>query len=66
MSETVLEVTDLDAFYGSAHVLQSLSMSVGTGTTGIVGRNGMGKSTLCNVIMGLPPATARGSITARG
>jgi branched-chain amino acid transport system ATP-binding protein len=66
MSEQVLEITDLDAFYGSAHVLQSLSLSVGAGTTGIVGRNGMGKSTLCNAIMGLPPAKARGSIRFAG
>jgi branched-chain amino acid transport system ATP-binding protein len=62
MSEQVLEVSGLDAYYGSAHVLQSLSLSVGARSTGIVGRNGMGKSTLCNVIMGLPPAKARGSI----
>jgi branched-chain amino acid transport system ATP-binding protein len=47
-------------------VLQSLSCSVGARTTGIIGRNGMGKSTLCNVIMGLPPAKARGSITFGG
>jgi branched-chain amino acid transport system ATP-binding protein len=39
---------------------------VGARTTGIIGRNGMGKSTLCNVIMGLPPAKARGSITFGG
>jgi branched-chain amino acid transport system ATP-binding protein len=66
MSESVLEIAGLDAFYGSAHVLQSLSCSVGSRTTGIIGRNGMGKSTLCNVIMGLPPAKARGSITVGG
>jgi branched-chain amino acid transport system ATP-binding protein len=62
MSDQALTVAGLDAFYGSAHILQSLSMSVGARSTGIVGRNGMGKSTLCNVIMGLPPAKARGSI----
>jgi branched-chain amino acid transport system ATP-binding protein len=66
MSDSVLDIAGLDAFYGSAHVLQSLSCSVGTRTTGIIGRNGMGKSTLCNVIMGLPPAKARGSITFGG
>jgi branched-chain amino acid transport system ATP-binding protein len=65
-STPVLEIAGLDAFYGSAHVLQSLSCSVGSRTTGIIGRNGMGKSTLCNVIMGLPPAKARGSITFGG
>jgi branched-chain amino acid transport system ATP-binding protein len=65
-STPVLQISGLDAFYGSAHVLQSLTCSVGTRTTGIIGRNGMGKSTLCNVIMGLPPAKARGSITFGG
>ena len=66
MSDHVLEIAGVDAFYGSAHVLQSLSCSVGQRTTGIIGRNGMGKSTLCNVIMGLPPAKARGSVTFSG
>jgi branched-chain amino acid transport system ATP-binding protein len=66
MSEQVLEISGLDAFYGSAHALTDLSCSVGERTTGIIGRNGMGKSTLCNVIMGLPPAKARGSIRFGG
>jgi branched-chain amino acid transport system ATP-binding protein len=62
MPEQVLTISGLDAYYGSSHVVQSLSMTVDARTTAIVGRNGMGKSTLCNVIMGLPPAKARGSI----
>jgi branched-chain amino acid transport system ATP-binding protein len=62
MPDQILEISALDAFYGSAHVLQSLSCSVGDRTTGIIGRNGMGKSTLCSAIMGLPPARVRGSI----
>ncbi|MGZ4507965.1 MAG: ABC transporter ATP-binding protein [Blastococcus sp.] len=66
MSEQILEIQGLDAYYGSAHVLQSLSCSVGTRTTGIIGRNGMGKSTLCKVIMGLTPPRARGSVRFEG
>jgi branched-chain amino acid transport system ATP-binding protein len=62
MAESLLEITGLDAFYGSAHVLHALSAAVGSGTTGIVGRNGMGKSTLCNTLMGIPPARATGSV----
>ena len=66
MSEPILQITDLDAYYGSAHALHALSASVGERTTGIIGRNGMGKSTLCNVLMGLPPAKATGSIKVGG
>src|ERR1700759_2181837 len=66
MSDPILQIPGLDAYYGSAHALHTLSCSVGERTTGIIGRNGMGKSTLCNVIMGLPPAKASGSITVGG
>ena len=66
MSEHVLEISGLDAYYGSAHVLHELSCSVGQRTTGIVGRNGMGKSTLCKAIMGITPPRARGSIRFAG
>ena len=66
MSEQVLEISGLDAYYGSAHVLNELSVSIGSHTTGIVGRNGMGKSTLCKVIMGITPPRARGSIRLNG
>src|SRR4051812_26003122 len=66
MSDNVLEIAGLDAYYGSAHVLHDLSASVGQRTTGIVGRNGMGKTTLCKAIMGITPPRARGSITLAG
>ena len=64
--EQVLEISGLEAYYGSAHVLHSLTLSVGRSSTGIVGRNGMGKSTLCKAIMGLTPPRARGSIRFAG
>ena len=66
MSEQVLEISGLDAHYGSAHVLNALSASIGQRSTGIVGRNGMGKSTLCKAIMGITPPSARGSIRLDG
>jgi len=66
MSEQVLEISGLDAHYGSAHVLHALSCSIGQRSTGIVGRNGMGKSTLCKAIMGVTPPRASGSIRLDG
>lgn len=64
--EPVLEINSLDAYYGGAHVLHSLSCSVGAHATAIVGRNGMGKSTLCKAIMGMAPPRAVGSIRFGG
>jgi branched-chain amino acid transport system ATP-binding protein len=66
MSELVLEVSGLDAYYGSAHVLHDLTCAIGQRSTGIVGRNGMGKSTLCKAIMGLTPPRSRGSVRLDG
>ncbi len=49
-----MEVKDLNVFYGHIHVLQGVSFTLEHhGVLGIVGRNGMGKTTLCNAIMGL-------------
>ncbi len=52
----VLEIEGLDAFYGSAHILHGVGFSVGDESVAIVGRNGMGKTTLCAAIMGLMPS----------
>ena len=57
----LLELDDVHAFYGSAHILEGVSFSMGTEAIALIGRNGMGKSTLCNAIMGLVQDT-RGSI----
>jgi branched-chain amino acid transport system ATP-binding protein len=62
MTEPLLEVQGLNAFYGSAHVLHDVSFSVGRESVAIIGRNGMGKTTLCAAIMGLTPPRASGSI----
>jgi branched-chain amino acid transport system ATP-binding protein len=66
VTEQLLEVQDLDAFYGRAHILQSVSFSMGAESVAIIGRNGMGKTTLCAAIMGIHPPEVRGSIRFHG
>jgi len=60
----ILRITDLDVYYGRAHALQSVSLVLEHGVLAVVGRNGMGKTTLCNAVTGLVPAT--GSIELAG
>jgi branched-chain amino acid transport system ATP-binding protein len=61
----LLELEDVHAFYGSAHILEGVSFSMGLEAVALIGRNGMGKSTLCNTIMGLCD-DVRGSIRVAG
>lgn len=61
----VLQIRDLHVYYGSSHALQGVDFTLDHGVQAIVGRNGMGKTTLCNAIMGLVPAS-RGSIRFHG
>lgn len=61
----ILQVQDLHVYYGHAHALQGVNLTLDHGVLGVVGRNGMGKSTLCNTIMGLTKA-ARGNIKIDG
>lgn len=63
-SGPVLAVDGLDVYYGRAHALQGVSFVLERGVFGIVGRNGMGKTTLCNAITGLVPAA--GSVRLAG
>ncbi|TAG49645.1 MAG: ABC transporter permease [Betaproteobacteria bacterium] len=60
----ILVIEGLDVYYGRAHALQSVSLNLAKGVQGIVGRNGMGKTTLCNAITGLVGAS--GSIKLAG
>lgn len=60
-----LEVRGLNVFYGASHALQGVDLRLGSGVLSVVGRNGMGKTTLCKAIMGLVPV-AGGSITFGG
>jgi branched-chain amino acid transport system ATP-binding protein len=61
----LLAVDGLCAGYGKAQVLDGVSFSIGQEAVCVVGRNGMGKSTLCNTIIGLVTPTA-GTISFNG
>ena len=53
----MLRVTDLHTYYGDSHVLQGVSLDVEKGTVAaVLGRNGVGKTTLCRSIVGFTPA----------
>ena len=66
VSPPLLAIEGVDAFYGRAQALEGISFSMGTEAVAVIGRNGMGKSTLCNAIMGIAPPVARGSARLRG
>ena len=62
----MLSVTDLEAGYRGSRVLNGLDLEVAEGSVAaLLGRNGMGKTTLMRVLMGLVPASA-GRIVFRG
>jgi branched-chain amino acid transport system ATP-binding protein len=63
---TLLAISGLSAFYGSAQALEDVSFTMARESIAIVGRNGMGKTTLCNAIMGIAPPRADGSIVFEG
>jgi branched-chain amino acid transport system ATP-binding protein len=65
MSEPLLAVEGLNGWYGTAHVLQGVSFSMGAEPVALIGRNGMGKSTLCLAIAGLLES-AGGSVRLDG
>ena len=60
-----LEVRGLDVYYGHSHALQGVDLTLDSGVFSVVGRNGMGKTTLCKTIMGLLRASG-GSVRVRG
>ncbi len=63
---TILDVDDIDTYYGNSHVLHGISLSIDEGeVVTLLGRNGAGKTTTMRSIVGAsPPRT--GSITYRG
>jgi len=62
----LLAVADLHARYGDSHVLRGVTMEVPPGVSvGLLGRNGMGKTTLIRTFMGYVPA-AGGSVAWEG
>ena len=60
-----LRIRGLHVYYGQSHALQGVDLDLPHGVVSVVGRNGMGKTTLCNAIMGLVPV-AHGSIQLEG
>ena len=65
MTVPILKVDNVHVYYGGSHVLQGVSLELANGATAVIGRNGMGKTTLVNAIMGLVPIKA-GTISFLG
>jgi uncharacterized protein (UPF0261 family)/ABC-type branched-subunit amino acid transport system ATPase component len=64
-AEALLQVKGLNLYYGRSHALQGVDLTLDRGVQSVVGRNGMGKTTLCKAIMGLARASS-GSVRMRG
>jgi uncharacterized protein (UPF0261 family)/ABC-type branched-subunit amino acid transport system ATPase component len=64
-SAPALEVKGLDVYYGHSHALQGVDLTLDAGVFAVVGRNGMGKTTLCKAVMGLVPVSG-GSVRLAG
>jgi branched-chain amino acid transport system ATP-binding protein len=62
----ILQVDDIHTYYGDAYVLQGLSLELAEGEiVGLLGRNGVGKTTLVNSIVGFTPPR-RGRVVFKG
>lgn len=61
----VLQISGLNVFYGRSHAVQGVDLTLQSGVLSVVGRNGMGKTTMCKAIMGLVPISS-GSIRFLG
>ena len=54
MTTPLIQATGLNTHYGQSHILRGIDFTVGQGQTiGLMGRNGMGKTTLLKSIMGI-------------
>ncbi len=66
MAETLVEISDLHAYYGQSHVLRGVNLRIEAGeAVGLLGRNGMGKTTLIRGMLRLMRATT-GRVVVRG
>jgi branched-chain amino acid transport system ATP-binding protein len=66
MAERLIEARGLQTYYGSSHILRGVDFHVDRGETiGLMGRNGMGKSTLLKTLVGLVPPRA-GTVQVKG
>ena len=62
MISTLIEARGLHTYYGSSHILRGVDFTIQAGeAVGLMGRNGMGKTTLLRTLMGLVPAR-KGSV----
>src|SRR5262245_32287091 len=62
----MLQVTNLNQYYGGSHILRDMGFELPAGkVTVLLGRNGVGKTTLLRVLMGLVPA-ATGRVEFEG
>ncbi len=64
-ASVLLQVRGLNVYYGHSHALQGVDLTLDHGVMSVVGRNGMGKTTLCKAIMGLVRASS-GTVRMRG
>ncbi len=66
MPDTLIDARSINTYYGASHILRGVDFSVARGETiGLMGRNGMGKTTLLKSIMGLVPPRS-GRVTVMG
>ena len=66
MSDTLIHAHGIHTYYGASHILRGIDFSVGLAETiGLMGRNGMGKSTLLKSIMGIVPPR-KGTVEIKG
>ena len=67
MPSKVLEIANLNVYYGQGHILHDISLKIGSEeAVFILGLNGMGKTTLLRAIMGISPPRSVGSIRYNG
>ncbi|MEP5153262.1 ABC transporter ATP-binding protein, partial [Planktotalea sp.] len=57
-NDPILRLQNINLHYGSSHVLHDVSLDLGDRPLGILGRNGVGKTSICNAIFGLAPITS--------
>ncbi|MCZ4315463.1 ABC transporter ATP-binding protein [Comamonadaceae bacterium G21597-S1] len=67
MANMLIDARGVNSYYGASHILRGIDFSVASGETiGLMGRNGMGKSTLLKSIMGLvKPRSGRVQVMGR-
>jgi branched-chain amino acid transport system ATP-binding protein len=59
LKTTMLQLADVHTYYGDSHVLQGVTFDVPKGSvTAVLGRNGVGKTTMCRTVVGFTPARA--------